>query len=130
MTDPTLGPDGTDAVDLDPEGCAYTWTPGPDTPLAQRFTRVRCTRPRHDDDRHHWDAREQEERTERVKARLLEGMGLEAALIRPLEATPILIRPEGRADELRRFARHLLGPLYTAADVEGAIVEHLKAERS
>ena len=81
--DPTLGPDGTEAVDLDPTGCPYTWTPGADTPLGKLFDRVRCTRPIHDGDDHHWDSREQEERTERVRARLIEAMDANPAGLTP-----------------------------------------------
>lgn len=90
--DPTLGPDGTEAVDMDPTGCPYIWTPGPTSALSQMFERVRCTRPIHDDDRHHWDAREQRERSARVTDNLLAAMGPEhAALTKPLTKTPITI---------------------------------------
>lgn len=35
---------------------------------------------------------------------------------------------EAKRAELRRYTRTLLGPLYTAADVEGAIDKHLQDE--
>jgi hypothetical protein len=84
-----------DAVDLDPEGCPYTWRPAADTPLGRRYDQVRCTRRLHDDAAHHWDSREQEERIDRVRAVVLEAMP--SALMKPLEATPIRIRPEREA---------------------------------
>lgn len=81
-----------DAVDLDPEGCPFTWRPGADTPLGRQYDQVRCTRRIHDDDAHHWDSREQEERVERVKAGLLDAM-VPTALTKPLEAVKVDIRP-------------------------------------
>lgn len=63
QTDPTLGPDGTDAVDLNPERCSFTWTPGADTLLGRMgFDTARCTsRIDEVNHGHRWDSREQDD---------------------------------------------------------------------
>ena len=74
MTDQT--PTATDEVaDLNPERCTHTWTPAPDTPLAQVYpSSVRCTRRAHTGDDHHWDSTEQRRWTDETRQLLLEAM--------------------------------------------------------
>jgi hypothetical protein len=104
QTDPTLGPDGTAAVDLNPERCSFTWTPGADTPLGRRgMDRVRCTA-RIDDvnHSHHWSSVAQDRWIDETLVTFREAIAPSATLTKPLEALPLPMRDLPPLEEEQR----------------------------
>lgn len=122
MTDQpdTLGPESDNAVDLNPDRCAYTNTLAADD---GRIATFRCTARASEEHEHRWSSDEQGRWTDETLTTVIEAMDAEKRQF--FERYPYPDPLEEKRAELRRFARILLGPLYTAADVEGAIAKHL-----
>ena len=83
MTDQT--PTATDEVDLNPERCPHTWTPGADTPTddfphGHPEIEHELLYPDPDDEHHHWDSAEQRDWVDQTRRVLLEARDRQRAI--------------------------------------------------
>jgi len=89
QTDPTLGPDGTAAVGLNPGRCAFIWNP---YEAVDPSRRVRCTARADEEHAHHWSSVEDEHWTDATREALLAALPVQA-LAKPQSALPIRLAP-------------------------------------